>query len=185
MIAYRLGPVITLATVALVLSLSAQAQTTVHGNNFPAGEVSPVNGSFSIRFPISYRDVEYKGVETKIGDSKEAALNVHMLTGTDSDGMRFSATETPLQKPLSPIDNFLETSKRRPDAVASDVQHEKKDDLEILSFTLTEPKQEYFFRVLRSKTTGYVLVVQFPIELRSKAITMKADFFSSFKIVPR
>ncbi|HUL90549.1 MAG TPA: hypothetical protein VLU23_20495 [Pseudolabrys sp.] len=184
MIAYRLGPVITLATFAVVLSLSAQAQTIVHGNDFPAGEVSPVNGSFSIRFPISYRDVEYRGVETKIGDIREAALNVHMLAGIDGEGMRFSATETPLQKPLPPIDSFLETSKRRPDAVASDVQHEKKDGLEILSFTLSEPKQEYFFRVLRSKTTGYVLVVQFPTELRSKATAMKDDFFSSFKIVP-
>jgi hypothetical protein len=48
---------------------------------------------------------------------------------------------------------------------------------------LSEPKQEYFFRVVRSKTTGYVLVVQFPSELRSKVVGMKDDFFSSFKIV--
>jgi hypothetical protein len=35
---------------------------------------------------------------------------------------------------------------------------------------------------MRGKTTGYVLVVQFPAELRSKAIGMKDDFFGSFKI---
>lgn len=36
---------------------------------------------------------------------------------------------------------------------------------------------------MRSKTTGYVLTVQCPTELRSKAIEMKDDFFNSFKIV--
>jgi hypothetical protein len=106
-----------------------------------------------------------------------------MLTGVDREGLRFSATETPLQKPVPPIDTFLATSKKRPDAVASDVRHEQKDDLEILSFSLTEPDQEYFFRVVRSKTTGYVLAVQFPSELRNKAIGMKDDFFGSFKII--
>jgi len=74
--------------------------------------------------------------------------------------------------------------KRRPDAVASEVRHEKKGDLEILSFALSEPKQEHFFRIMRNKTAGYVLVVQFPVELRSKAIGMKDDFFGSFKIIP-
>ncbi|MFZ0621333.1 MAG: hypothetical protein WAM76_04955 [Pseudolabrys sp.] len=180
MIAYRFGPVIIFA---LMLSLSAQAQTIVRGSDYPPGEATPANGSFSINFPISYRDVQYKGAETRIGDAKDAAVTVHMLTGVDREGLRFSATETPLQKPVPPIDTFLETSKKRPDAVASDVRHEQKDDLEILSFSLTEPDQEYFFRVVRSKTTGYVLAVQFPSELRNKAIGMKDDFFGSFKII--
>ena len=143
-IACRLGAVIAFA---LMLVVSAQAQTVLHGSELPPGEAIPANGSFSIRFPISYKDVEYQGVETRIGDPKEAASAVHMLTGVDRDGLRFSATEQPLRIPLPPIDSFLETAKRRPDAVASDVQHEQKDGLEILSFSLSEPKQEYFFRV--------------------------------------
>jgi hypothetical protein len=179
---YRLGGAIILG---LTLAFSAHAQTVVHGNDFPAGEATPNNGSFSIRFPISYRDIEYTGVETRIGDAKEAASVVHMLSGVDRDGLRFSATETPLRPPLPPIDSFLETTKKRPDAVASDVQHEQKDDMEILSFSLSEPRQEYFFRVMRSKTSGYVLVVQFPTELRGEAIGMKDDFFGSFKVVRR
>jgi hypothetical protein len=72
-------------------------------------------------------------------------MKAHMLTGVDREGLRSSATETPLRQPVPPVDSFLETSKKRPDAVASDMRHEKKDDLEILSFTLSEPKQEYFF----------------------------------------
>jgi hypothetical protein len=179
-IACRLGAVIAFA---LMLVVSAQAQAVLHGGELPPGEAVPANGTFSIRFPISYKEVEYQGIETKSGDPKEAASAVHMLTGVDSEGLRFSATEQPLRIPLPPIDSFMETAKRRFEAVASDVQHKQKDGLEILSFTLSEPKQEYFFQVMRGKTSGYVLAVQFPAELRSKASGMKDDFFGSFKIV--
>jgi len=118
------------------------------------------------------------------GEAPEAALAVQVLTGVTPEGVRFSASERPVQQPVPPIESFLETMKRRADAVASEVRHEQKGDLEILSFALSEPKQEHFFRIMRNKTAGYVLVVQFPVELRSKAIGMKDDFFGSFKIIP-
>lgn len=50
------------------MRLPAQAQIIVHGNDFPAGEATPTNGSFSICFLISYKDVEHKSAETKVGD---------------------------------------------------------------------------------------------------------------------
>ncbi len=182
MTAYRLGAV---AIYALVLVVSAQGQVVLHGKDSPPGETSPANGSFSIRFPIPYREVEYQGVGQKAAGGSEMASAVRMLSGIDPDGLRFSAAETLLRQPLSPIDSFVaETAKTRPGAVASDVQHEQKDGLEILSFALSEPDQEYFFRMIRSKTAGYVLAVQFPSSMRSKAIGMKDDFFGSFKIVP-
>jgi hypothetical protein len=174
-ISCRLGAIIASA---FALAFSAQAQTTLRGNDFPPGEATPVNGSFSIRFPTAYRAIAHTG------EVPEAALAVQVLTGVTPDGLRFSASERPVQQPVPPIESYLETMKRRPDAVASEVRHEQKGDLEILSFSLSEPKQEHFFRIMRNKTTGYVLVVQFPIELRSKAIEMKDDFFGSFKIIP-
>lgn len=174
-ISYRLGAIIAFA---FALAFSAQAQITLRGNDFPPGDATPVNGSFSIRFPIPYRAIAHTG------EVSEAALAVQVLTGVTPEGVRFSASERPVQQPVPPIESFLETMKRRPDAVASEVRHEQKGDLEILSFALSEPKQEHFFRIMRNKTAGYVLVVQFPIELRSKAIGMKDDFFGSFKIIP-
>jgi hypothetical protein len=161
---------------------SAQAQIIVHGNDFPAGEATPTNGSFSIRFPIPYKDVEHKGAETKIGDVRKAAMKVHMLTGVDREGLRFSATERPLRQPVPPIDRFPETSSRRPDAVASDGRHEQRDIWKFCRF-IRNITRKYFFRAMRSKTTGYVLTVQCPTELRSKVIEMKDDFSNSFKIV--
>jgi hypothetical protein len=177
--AYRLA-----AIFALVLTASAHAQIVLHGRESPAGEAHTATGSFSIRFPVPYKDVEYQGAELKAGGGEKTASALHMLSGVDSDGIKFSATETMLRLPLPPIDSFLETTKSRPGAVASDVQHQQKDGLEILSFVLSEASQEYFYRMIRSKTADYVLVVQFPAGLRNKAVGMKDDFFESFKIVP-
>jgi hypothetical protein len=139
--AYRLGAVITLA---VAIAFSAQAEIIAHRNDFPAGEATPPNGSFSIRFPIPY-NVEHKGAETRVGDGREAAMKVHMLTGVDREGLRFSATETPLRQPVPPIDRFLETSSKRPDAVASDVRHGQRDDLEILFVFAYGTPVEIFF----------------------------------------
>lgn len=72
-------------------------------------------------------------------------MKAHMLTGVDREALRSSATETPLRQPVPPVDSFLETSKKRPDAVASDMRYEKKDDLEILSFPSASPSKNIFF----------------------------------------
>jgi hypothetical protein len=47
---------------------------------------------------------------------------------------------------------------------------------------LTEPKGGSFFRQIRAKGTEYVLVIQFPEALRSKATLLKDGYFGSFKI---
>jgi hypothetical protein len=60
----RLGAGLTLA---VAIAFPAQAQIIVHGNDFPAGEATSTNYSFSIRFLISY-NVEHKNAETRVGD---------------------------------------------------------------------------------------------------------------------
>lgn len=50
-------------------------------------------------------------------------------------------------------------------------------------FPSTSPGKNTFFRVMRNKATSYVLTVQCPTELRSKAIEIKGGFFNSFRIV--
>jgi len=82
-ISYRLGAIIAFA---FALAFSAQAQTTLRGNDFPAGEATPVNGSFSVRFPIPYRAIAHTG------EVPEAALAVQVLTGVTPEGLRFSAS---------------------------------------------------------------------------------------------
>jgi hypothetical protein len=63
------------------------------------------------------------------------------------------------------------------------VRHEKKMAWKFFHFPSASPSKNILFRVMRSKTTGYVLTDQCPTKLRSKAIEMKDDFLNSFKIV--
>jgi hypothetical protein len=51
-----------LAVVLIVLAVaaSAQAQPIMHRTAVPAGEAMPTNGSFSIRFPVAFNDIELR-----------------------------------------------------------------------------------------------------------------------------
>jgi hypothetical protein len=162
---------------AAAFTASAHAQPIIHRTAVPAGEAVPTNGSFSIRFPIAFNDIELRAE-----DPPAPVLVVHLLSGENDEGIRFSATETPLLAQPLPIDTFLETAKNRPGAVVSDVTREQNDEISILSFSLSEPKRENYFRLIRAKGTQYLLVIQFPEASRSQAAAMKDDFFGSFKM---
>jgi hypothetical protein len=82
-----------------------------------------------------------------------------------------------------PIDGFMEAASKRPGASVSDIGHEQKDGIEIQSFSLTDAKGGTYFRLIRSKATQYMLVVQFPEASRRQATSMKDDFFGSFEVM--
>ena len=162
---------------ALVLAAPASAQT-VHRKDVPAGVATPTNGTFSIRFPVTFSDVELKAE-----DPPAPPAIVRMLTGLDSDGVKFSATETPmLGLEPRPMEDFMAAMKQRPGAAVSDVHRESKDGTEILSFALADTSGGYFFHVVRVDKTQYMQVVQFPETARAQAAAARNDFFNSFKI---
>ena len=168
----------TLAAILLALAVtaSAQAQPIMHRTAVAAGEATPTDGSFSIRFPVAFNDIELRAE-----DPTAPTLVVRMLSGINGEGLRFSATETPLPEQPLPIDGFMEAARKRPGASVSDIDHEQKDGVEIQSFPLTDAKGGSYFRLIRAKATQYMLVVQFPEALRQQATGMKDDFFGSFR----
>jgi len=167
------------AAFALALALAAPAQAqTVYRKDVPADVATPTNGTFSIRFPVTFTDVELKAE-----DPSAPPAIVRMLTGLDSDGVRFSATETPmLGLEPRPMEDFMAAMKQRPGATVSDVHRESKDGTEILSFALADASGGYFFHVVRADKTQYMHVIQFPEAARAQATAVRDDFFNSFKI---
>jgi hypothetical protein len=156
---------------------SAHAQV-MHRTNVPAGDATPTGGSFSIHFPVAFSDAELKAEEA----GSPTAI-VFMLTGADSDRIRFTATETPFPgiQP-KPMEDFMESVKQRPGAAVTDVHRESSNGQEILSFSLAGPEGGYYFRMVRANNSQYMQVVQFPETRRDKAAGMKEDFFNSFKL---
>lgn len=178
---YRLAAAFVFALVLFgVFSASASAQT-VNRTNVPAGEAAPTGGSFSIRFPTAFSDVEARA-KADTPDGVDAI--VRMLTGMSGDGIRFSATETPFvpgQQP-QPMEDFMEAAKQRPRAIVTDVHREHQDATEILAFALDDFKGGTYFHIVRTKDAQYMQVIQFPELQRDKAAAVKDDFFGSFKI---
>ena len=162
----------------IAFTASVQAQPIMHRAAVAAGEAVPTNGSFSIHFPIAFNDIELTAE-----DPAAPTLVVRMLSGVNGEGLRFSATETPLQGQPPPIDKFMEAARNRPGASVSDVTREQRDESSILSFSLTDPNGGTYFRLIRVKATQYMLVLQFPETSRNQAAGMKDDFFGSFKMM--
>jgi hypothetical protein len=160
-----------------VSAMAAQAQPIMHRSAVAAGEAVPTGGSFSIRFPIAFNDVELRAE-----DPPAPTLVTHLLTGLSSEGLRVSATEMSGPKIVTPIDGLMESAKARPGTTVSDISLERTNDIATLSFALIEPKGGSYFRVIRTKGTEYVLVIQFPEAIRSQAVVAKDAYFGSFKI---
>jgi hypothetical protein len=165
---------------ALVLAAPAPGHAqTVYRKDLPAGVATPTNGTFSIRFPVTFSDVELEATD----HPPAPPAIVRMVTGLSSDGVRLQATETPmLGLEPRPMEDFMEAMKRRPGAAVSDVHRESKDGAEILSFALTDASGGYFFHQIRANKTQYMQVIQFPETARTQAVAMRDDFFNSFKI---
>jgi hypothetical protein len=161
----------------LVSAMAAQADPIIHRSAVAAGEVVPTGGSFSIVFPIAFSDIEVRAE-----DPPAPTLVTHLLTGLSSEGLRVSATEMSGPKFKTPIDGLMESAKARPGATVSDIDRAQTGDMATLSFALTEPKGGSYFRLIRTKDTQYMLVIQFPEAIRSKADLVKDAYFGSFKI---
>jgi hypothetical protein len=162
---------------AVVLATSAEAQA-VYRKDVPAGEATPTDGTFSIRFPVPFTDAEMKA-----GDPPAPPVVIHMLTGANSDNVRFSASETAmLGLEPRPMEDFMTATGRRPGAVVSDPQHDTKDGVETLSFELEDSSGGYFFRMIRHNNIQYMQVIQFPKTERAQAAAVRDDFFGSFKL---
>ncbi len=162
---------------AFVLAAPAHAQT-VYRKDVPAGVATATNGTFSIRFPITFSDVELKAE-----DPPAPPAIVRMLTGLSGDSVRFTATETPmLGLEPRPMEDFMAAMKQRPGATVSDVHRESKDGTEILAFALADASGGYFFNVVRANKTQYMQVIQFPETARAQAVAVRDEFFNSFKV---
>jgi hypothetical protein len=166
----------------LVATAFAQAQI-VHRKNVPAGDATPDGGSFSIRFPIAYNDVD---VSAQDPSTSAPATTLFMLTGAENDNIRFSATEASIEGlEVKPMEDFMSGVKQQSGATVTDIHRETNGGQEILSFALNVPAGGYYFRVIRANNIQYMQVVQFPESVRDKATKMKDDFFGSFKIIAR
>ena len=158
----------------------AQAGQIVHRAAVPAGEAISTGGSFSVRMPVPFYDIEI--VVDDGGKGREVA---HLITGRSPDGIKFVATEIAASGEPKPLAGVMDSFKSRPGAVVSDVVQTNAADTETLSFTVVDPKAGAFMRLIRTPKTGYSLIVEYPVDAKDRAGVAMTEFFGSFKILTR
>jgi hypothetical protein len=183
---YRMSPIaasmIRLAASFLLIAglavAPAQAEQIVHRTAVPAGEAISTGGSFSVRMPVAFADIEV--VVDDGGKGREVA---HLITGRSPDGLKFVATEISVSGEPKPLTAIVDSMKARPGAVVSDVVQTKTADMETISLASADPKAGVFMRIIRTQTKGYTLIVEYPVDAKERANAARTEFFDSFKML--
>ena len=132
-------------------------------------------GSFSIRMPIPFNDFT-----TYDAGSSEVT---HVIGGKSSEGIKFSAVETSeTAKTPADVGAIPKSFSSNPANKVLDVNHQSKDGVETLSFSVKNSASAAHFRYIRMKGTLYILSIEFPNAYREIVATVKDKFFGSFKL---
>jgi hypothetical protein len=170
-------------SLALTVSTSATAEPKVEmhrgGVNVNDGSgwypAVSTKGSFSILLPIPFNDF------TTIAETNEA---IHGIGGKSSEGIKFTAFETPVTaKTPADLAAIPKSWSSDPANKVSDVNRNTKDDVDNLTFSVVRSATSLHTRIIRTKDDKlYILTIEYPNAYRDLVAEMKDKFFGSFKL---
>jgi hypothetical protein len=175
----RLGPV-AFFIIAGSVAQAEQPKLEMHRAGVTADDGSgwhlavSTKGSFSIRMPIPFNDFT-------IHDAGTGEVT-HVIGGKSSEGIKFSAVETPTAKTPADLGAIPKTFSSDPANKVLNVNRQSKDGVDTLSFSVTGPSSSAHLRYMRIKRTLYILTIEFPNAYREIVATTKDKFFGSFKL---
>ena len=170
-------------SLALIVATSAVAEPKLEmhrlGVNVEDGSgwysAVSTKGSFSIFLPIPFNDFTTRDPATD-----EVS---HVVGGKSSEGIKFTAVELPVTA-KTPVDlaaipkSFSSNAANK----VSDVSRNTKDDVDNLSFSVTNSATTAHIRYIRMKGTLYILTIEYPNAYRDVVAERKDKFFGSFKL---
>jgi hypothetical protein len=132
-------------------------------------------GGFAVRLPIPFNDFSVHSTNT--GEVS------HVIGGKSSEGIKFSAVESPVT-PKTPVDlgeipkSFASGGPNK----VSELSRSTKDGADTLSFSVTNSASTAYIRYIRTKTALYTLTIESPNAYRDTAAATRDQFFASFKL---
>jgi hypothetical protein len=132
-------------------------------------------GAFSVRVPIPFND--FTTYDAGTGEVS------HALGGKSSEGIKFTAVETPVTaKTPADLGAIPKSFSSNPANKVSDVSRQSKESADSLSFSVTGPTSTAHFRYVRVGGLLYMLSIETPNAYREAVAAMKEKFFGSFKL---
>jgi hypothetical protein len=169
-------------SLALIVSTSATAEPKLElhrvGVNVDDGSgwylAVSTKGSFSILLPIPFNDFTVSDAGTDVS---------HGVGGKSSEGIKFTAVETPVTA-KTPVDLAAvpKSFSSDPANKVSDVSRTTKDDVDNLSFSVAKSATSVHTRFIKTKDKLYILTIEYPNAYRDLVAGTKDKFFGSFKL---
>ena len=136
------------------------------------------HGSFSVLIPIPFNDFTVTESDPKWG-----TVQTHMVGALSAEGLKFSATETPIIPGRSPRDlDQMEQTLARGDKGVSDVVKAPFSGWPSLSLSQAGPESGAYIRCVQTDTSYIMVILEYPTARRLDAAQLKSQFLDSLKI---
>jgi len=135
-------------------------------------------GSFSVLTPIPFNDFTVTDDDPKFGKIK-----THIVGAKSADGIKFSATETPIIEGRSPTNlaAFPEQF-RKPGQTVSDIDTSLFAGYPSVSFSVEGLSSGAYMRHVKTPTTLILVILEYPMDQAKAAAEFRSLFLSSLKI---
>ena len=136
------------------------------------------HGSFSVLIPIPFNDFTVTDDDPKIGRIKS-----HTVGARSAEGIKFSATETPIIEGRSPTDlSALPQQLRKPGQTVSHIDTSSFGGYPSVSFSVKGSSSGAYMRYVNTRNSLIVVILEYPIHQAKAADGLQSIFSSSLKI---
>jgi len=136
------------------------------------------HGSFSVLLPIPFNDFTVIDDDPKFG-----RIKTHTVDAKSAEGIKFSATETPIIEGRSPVDlAALPQQFRKSGQTVSDIDTSSFADYPSVSFSQKGPSTGAYTRYVKTPKSLIVVILEYPLSQAKVADGLKSTFPSSLKI---
>ena len=136
------------------------------------------HGSFSVLIPIPFNDFTVTE-----NDPKWGTVQSHTVGALSAEGLKFSATETPIIAGRSPRDlDQMQQTLAKGGKEVSDVVKARFSGWPSLSLSQAGPNSGAYIRCVQTDTSYIMVILEYPTARRSDAAQLKSRFLDSLKI---
>jgi len=136
------------------------------------------HGSFTVLIPIPFNDFTVTDDDPKAG-----RINIYTVGAKSAEGIKFSATETPIMEGRSPTNlAALPNQFRKPGQTVSDIDTSLFAGYPSVSFSVKGPLSGAYMRHVKTPENLILVILEYPMEQAKAAEGFRSVFLPSLKI---
>ena len=181
---HRMKALVTMVLLSMPLLAWAEPQMEMHRvqatTRDPSGWylAASTHGSFSVLIPIPFNDFTVTEDDPKVGK-----IRTYTVGAKSAEGVKFSATETPIVAGRSPTNlTAFPEQFRKPGQTVSGIDTSLFGDYPSVSFSVTGSSSGAFMRCVKTPRSLILLILEYPANEAKTANGFRSVFMSSLKI---